>query len=212
MGWENRSRIKGRHTRLTARAPHLCPGSWNTHSCFLHLLPHTSHSPPTTAPTLSPLFHSWEVSTTGLPASFKGPLQFGQELRIHVWRYSCHLWVFCSPSLILESWQATRTQAANAKWVPVALGWPSTWEERHQGGKFQAQQVWNVLYGSVFAGHASRLQNVLGRMRGWEMQLQRHHGTLWSGFLTFSGDSQDPEIFIWRLLSQLLANLLESSC
>lgn len=47
-------------------------------------------------------------------------------------------------------------------------------------------------YGSVFAGHVSRLQNVLGGMRAWEAEVQSHHGTLWSGFLTLPGDSWDP--------------------
>lgn len=110
MAGENGSRIKGRHARLHRRHTSvLGPG---IHSCFPHLLPTylvyrlpLTPAPLTTAPTLSPLFHSWEVNTTGLPASFKGPLQFRQELRMHVWRDILATSKFSSPSLILESWQ-----------------------------------------------------------------------------------------------------------
>lgn len=148
MAWENGSRIKGRHARLHRRHTSvLGPG---IHSCFPHLLP-ASLPPPrsplpaplTTAPTFSPLFHSWEVNTTGLPASFKGPLQFRQELRMHVWRDILATSKFSSPSLILESWQN-----GGCKWEVGACGHGMA---KYVGGASPRRdvpnpaQVWNVL-------------------------------------------------------------------
>jgi hypothetical protein len=101
-----------------------------THSWVLHWFPTLYTIPALSAQLFSHLLNCWEVNTTGLQASFKGLLEFGQKLRIHVWRDSCHLKAQLA-LLILESWQETRTQAANEKWVLWASGWPSVWEKCH---------------------------------------------------------------------------------
>lgn len=88
---QKRERNYGNPGRMSALSLCLCPGSWDSHLVLSslmsrlfpqYLLPLLSPSPP---------LHSTGMNTAGLQEVFRSPLKFGQELRIHVWRYSCHL-------------------------------------------------------------------------------------------------------------------------